>query len=100
MDYETYEDYVRREIRSFEEDPRVLDIYIESPKKSELGIIPYRKIKVINDLVAFIQNEMKEDIYKCRKDIAYFNFIHSNSGPELYNRRTIMKTCLSSKSQQ
>lgn len=49
---------------------------------------------------AFIINEVKLDVEKCRKDKPYFNFIHSNSAPELFSRRSIIKSCLSSKTKE
>lgn len=40
------------------------------------------------------------EIEKQRKDMAYSNFIHFESGPELFNRRNIIQECLFSKSQE
>ena len=54
FDYYSYLNYIKRELGKFEDDPKILEMYVEKEPNSGQGILPRNKIKNIEDLCEFI----------------------------------------------
>ena len=101
-DFKSFDNSVRDQLKEIEADTRVLEAYFEEDTINGYPAIPRTTQKLKNEtkIIKFIQETIRDEIEKSRKDAAYFNFIHFDSGPELFNRRSIIQESLNPKEQE
>ena len=98
-DYYSYKNCLEAKRPYLEKEKRVQEIFIEESEEGHRPITS-KKLKTVSSLEELLDEVVKEEIMRSRKDIPYYNFIHSTSSPELWNRRTLLQNCLFTKSQE